>query len=345
MTEYRELKTSDFDYKLPAECIAQTPMEPRDHSKLLVLNRNYGAISHDYFYNLPQLLVPGDVMVFNDSRVLPARFYGTKLGTGGKVELLLLTRRQPNVWEALVKPAKRLKPGTQFQIGNNANNTVLAEITSAGDDGIRIITFSDETRLLGLGKIPLPPYIHTPLGNSERYQTVYAKEPGSAAAPTAGLHFTKSLIQQLTDKGIQCLYVTLHVGLDTFRPVSEQDPRQHIIHREYGVVTPEVAQSLAQAKQEGRRIIAIGTTSVRILEALARKPQIEGFSGWVDLFILPGHRFRLVDTMITNFHLPCSSLLMLVCAFAGKDLIMHAYQEAMAQQYRFYSFGDAMLIV
>ena len=347
------MKTSDFDYNLPPELIAQTPLEPRDQSRLLVLNRGKKSLEHRRFFEITDYLHDGDVLVFNDSRVIPARLSGRKTGGEGKLEILLLRRLEPNIWETLVKPAKRAKVGTKIELKvqnskfkTQSSKVITGEIIGAGDEGIRLIRFSDEALLSKSGQIPLPPYIHLPLEDAERYQTVYSRIPGSVAAPTAGLHFTPELINKMQSKGVECLFVTLHVGLDTFRPVREEDPLQHVIHREYGVLEQGVAQRLSRAKAEGRRIIAVGTTSVRLLEAAARAGvPIQPFAGWVDLFILPGYEFRMVDAMITNFHLPRTTLLMLVSAFAGKDLLMHAYQEAINEHYRFYSFGDAMLIV
>jgi S-adenosylmethionine:tRNA ribosyltransferase-isomerase len=341
------MKTSDFDYHLPPELIAQTPLEPRDQSRLMVLERTDGSIEHRRFSDLVAYLKAGDVLVFNDSRVIPARLKGKKADSGGKVELLLLRQLNHAVWETLIKPAKRVAIGTRLEIGDSGAN-VWAEITGEGEEGIKVIRFPEEMQLPKLGKIPLPPYIRTPLADEERYQTVYARAPGSVAAPTAGLHFTPRLLEQLEQKGIELLYVTLHVGLDTFRPVREDDPLKHPIHKEYGIVTQEVASRLAQARGEGRRIICVGTTTVRIIEGAAQASQespLEPFEGWVSLFILPGYQFRMVDALITNFHLPRSTLLMLVAAFAGKDFVINAYGEAIARKYRFYSFGDAMLIL
>jgi S-adenosylmethionine:tRNA ribosyltransferase-isomerase len=341
------LKTSDFDYELPPGYIAQTPAVPRDHSRLMVLSRGDGAIEGRLFYELPGFLHRGDVLVFNDTRVLPARLRGRRADSGGRVEVLLLRRIQAGVWEGLVRPGKQLVAGAKVEIESGDNEPVLAEIVGMGEDGVRTIAFSDESRLLRSGRVPLPPYIHTPLDDPERYQTVYARETGSAAAPTAGLHFTPELLRQIEDKGVDRLFVTLHIGLDTFRPVRVEDPHQHRVHREYGIVSAEVAARLSRARSEGRRIIVVGTTTVRLLEAVARQNaagSIEPFAGWVDLFILPGHEFRLVDGLITNFHLPRSSLLMLVSAFAGREMVRRAYEAAIAGGYRFYSFGDAMLI-
>jgi S-adenosylmethionine:tRNA ribosyltransferase-isomerase len=341
------MRTSDFDYDLPPELIAQTPIDPRDRSRLMVLNRTSGSTRHRRFSDLADYLKAGDVLVFNDSRVIPARLKGKKAETGGKVELLLLRQLDTAVWEVLLKPAKRVAVGTKLEIGDS-DDSISAEIIGEGEGGIKVIRFPQEMQLPKLGKIPLPPYIHTPLADAERYQTVYARVPGSVAAPTAGLHFTPQLLEKLKEKGIELLFVTLHVGLDTFRPVREEDPLKHPIHKEYGIVNEDVANRLNKAKGEGRRIICVGTTTVRIIEGAAqatKKSDIEPFEGGVSLFILPGYRFRLVDALITNFHLPRSTLLMLVAAFAGKDFIFNAYEEAIAQKYRFYSFGDAMLIL
>jgi len=341
------VKTSDFDYFLPSELIAQTPVEPRDRSRLMVLNRSDSSIEHRQFYELTDYLLAGDVLVFNDSRVIPARLVGRKVTSGGRVEILLLRQIDTGVWEALVKPGKRVSIGTGVEITTNGAK-VLAEVTGLGQDGVKLIRFSDETLLPELGKIPLPPYIHLPLTRPERYQTVYAEAAGSVAAPTAGLHFTPELIERIKRKGVHCLFVTLHVGLDTFLPVREDSPLEHPIHKEYGMIGREVAGCLSQAKAEGRRIIGVGTTTVRILEEVAQASsplQLQPFEGWVSLFILPGYRFRMVDALITNFHLPRSTLLMLVTAFTGKALVTGAYEEAIAWKYRFYSFGDAMLIL
>jgi S-adenosylmethionine:tRNA ribosyltransferase-isomerase len=341
------MKTSDFDYQLPQELIAQVPLEPRDRSQLMVLRRSSGSMEHRHFADLPEYLKAGDVLVFNDSRVIPARLKGRKAESGGKVELLLLRQREKAVWEVLLKPAKRVAVGARLEIGD-ADDNIAAEIVGEGEGGIKVIRFPEEMQLPKLGKIPLPPYIHTPLADAERYQTVYARVPGSVAAPTAGLHFTPRLLEQLKEKGAELLFVTLHVGLDTFRPVREEDPLKHPIHKECGIVTKEVAERLNKARGEGRRIICVGTTTVRIIEGAvqaSRESLPEPFQGGVGLFILPGYKFRLVDALITNFHLPRSTLLMLVAAFAGRDFILNAYQEAIARKYRFYSFGDAMLIL
>jgi S-adenosylmethionine:tRNA ribosyltransferase-isomerase len=348
------MKTSDFDYNLPPEFIAQHPIEPRDSSRLMVLRRDTGAIEHRHFYDILNYFHQGDVMLFNDSRVIPARLKGKRAGSGGAVEILLLRRREENIWEALVKPARRLNTGARIEIISNAlaatslPEKITAEITGIGEDGTRVVRFSGEAGLLAAGEMPLPPYIHAHLENPERYQTVYAKVLGSAAAPTAGLHFTPALLKKIEERGVRCLFTTLHIGLDTFRPVNEEDPREHRIYREYGVLGRDAARELSLAKNEGRRIICVGTTATRIVEhaaGISRNAAVEPFEGWVDLFILPGYRFRMVDVLLTNFHLPKSTLLMLVSAFAGKETIDKAYREAIAEGYRFYSFGDAMLIM
>ena len=347
------MKTSDFDYSLPAELIAQTPIEPRDQSRLMLLNRSKGSIEHRHFSELTDYLRAGDVLLLNDSRVIPARLNGRKVDSGGRVEILLLRRISTATWETLVKPGKRVNIGATieitdgFAVSGSPEPRVLAKVIGLGQDGIKVISFSDESLLLQLGKVPLPPYIHTLLAHPGRYQTVYANQDGSVAAPTAGLHFTPELLGALERKGVNCLFVTLHIGLDTFRPVKEDDPLEHSIHREYGVLGSEVAGQLSQARQEGRRIICVGTTTVRLVEQVAQNSNevlLEPFADWVSLFILPGYRFRVVDALITNFHLPKSTLLMLITAFTGKDFINRAYEEAVTLGYRFYSFGDAMLI-
>ncbi|OGO19122.1 MAG: tRNA preQ1(34) S-adenosylmethionine ribosyltransferase-isomerase QueA [Chloroflexi bacterium RBG_16_50_9] len=342
------MQTSDFDYFLPQELIAQTPIEPRSQSRLMVVNRSDGSLEHHRFFEIIDYLREGDVLVFNNSLVIPARLKGRRGANEGKVEILLLRRLSLNLWETLVKPARRIKVGTVIEITGNPGITVTAETVSAGDGGSRVMKFSDEKLLPELGEIPLPPYIRTPLTDPSRYQTVYADVAGSVAAPTAGLHFTPELIDKIRAKGVRCLFTTLHIGLDTFQPVREDDPLEHKIHKEYGVLSQEVAEELSKARREGRRIICVGTTATRLVEAAAQASspdEIQPFNGWVDLFILPGHRFRVVDALITNFHLPRSTLLMLVTAFGGKELIDKAYREAIARQYRFYSFGDAMLII
>ena len=346
------MKTSNFDYTLPQELIAQTPVEPRDSSRLMVVNRADGSIEHRRFYDIIEYLRAGDVLVCNESLVIPARIYGRKADSGGRVEILLLHRLEEGIWEALVRRGKRLRIGSRVALDDvvkeNASTHVTAEVVGQGEGGIKVIRFSDETLLSEMGEVPLPPYISTPLSRHERYQTVYARVAGSVAAPTAGLHFTPELLDRLEKKGVRLLFVCLHIGLDTFSPVREEDPREHHIHREYGMVSEEAANELAEAKEQGRRVICVGTTTVRILEQLAElypPEQIQPFDDWVSLYILPGHRFRMVDALVTNFHLPRSTLLMLVTAFAGEKLINDAYREAIDSGYRFYSFGDAMLII
>lgn len=346
------MKTSEFDYLLPAELIAQTPMEPRDHSRLMVLHRGNGSIEHRRFFEIADFLKPGDILLLNNSRVIPARLRGQREG-GGKAEILLLRRLDPSIWEALVRPARRVKVGEKIKViggeHESLESSTLVEVLERGEQGLRIIHFAEEALLEKLGQTPLPPYIHTPLSDRERYQTVYAKVKGSVAAPTAGLHFTPHLLDKFAEKEIDLAFVTLHVGLDSFRPIRVEDPHQHPMHREYGELTEELTTKIASAKAKGSRIICVGTTTVRLLEQAALTASeaeiLKPFKGWTSLFILPGHQFRLVDGLITNFHLPRSTLLMLVCAFAGKGLIDHAYQEAIRLGYRFYSFGDAMLII
>jgi S-adenosylmethionine:tRNA ribosyltransferase-isomerase len=342
------MKTSDFDYELPAERIAQVPLETRDESRLLVLTRPEKAIEHRRFHEIDQFLRKGDLLVFNDSRVIPARLWGRRQ-TGGKVELLLLRHIDVGRWEALVKPAKRIGVGERLQISNSEAGETWAEVMGRGQQGVMTLRVPDDRILESLGEVPLPPYIHVPLEDPERYQTVYARIKGSAAAPTAGLHFTPQLLEVLERKGIDFAFVTLHVGLDTFRPVRDEDPRDHHIHREYGELGEESAAKISRARQEGRRVVIVGTTTLRLLEGIAAQEDLggglHGFRGWIDLYILPGFRFRVTDALITNFHLPRSTLLMLVSAFAGRELIQRAYEEAKCLDYRFFSFGDAMLIL
>ena len=346
------MKTSDFDYVLPQELIAQTPVEPRDNSRLMVVNRADATIEHRRFYDIIDYLRAGDVLVFNESLVIPARLYGRKVDSGGRVEILLLRRLEEGIWEALLRRGKRLRIGSWISIGDETNDgtspCIMAEVVGQGEGGLKVIRLSDETLLSELGKVPLPPYISTPLTHPERYQTVYARVAGSVAAPTAGLHFTPELLDSLEKKGVRLLFVCLHIGLDTFSPVRVEDPGKHHIHREYGIISENVANELSEAKRQGRRVICVGTTTVRILEQVAQlyqPEQLQPFADWVSLYILPGHRFRMVDALLTNYHLPRSTLLMLVTAFAGKNLIDNAYREAIEAGYRFYSFGDAMLIL
>jgi S-adenosylmethionine:tRNA ribosyltransferase-isomerase len=339
------MKTSDFDYELPPERIAQTAIEPRDHSRLMVINRRDGSLEHRRFYEVGDYLHPGDLVVCNDSRVIPARLLGRKLDGGAKIELLLLRRLEKGLWETLARPGRRLKTGTKVQLGNNP--VIQVQVTDKTESGTVIVRLLDEEGLEKAGFVPLPPYIHHPLDNPERYQTVYAQEKGSVAAPTAGLHFTHKLMASLQEKGVKFVFVTAHLALDSFRLVQVEDPAQHVIHKEYGVITFQAASEINRARSEGRRIVCVGTSTVRVLEHAAKVSEkgVDPFSDWIDLFILPGHRFKMVDTLITNFHLPRSTLLMLVSAFAGRELILRAYAEATRFSYRFYSFGDAMLII
>jgi S-adenosylmethionine:tRNA ribosyltransferase-isomerase len=336
------MKTSDFNYNLPPDFIAQTPVEPRDSSRLLVLKRDTGAIEHSVFRDIGKYLHPGDLLVVNRTRVIPARLYARK-PTGGRVEVLLLRREDLLTWECLVG-GKGLSSGKSIAIENGPN----AEIVAVLEGSRRRLRFAEpiEPFFSRVGNVPLPPYIHAPLQDPERYQTVYSREPGSAAAPTAGLHFTTRLMDELKTQGINFAEVTLHVGLDTFAPVMEEDPEQHQIHTEWCEVPPATVDAITQARQSGGRIVAVGTTSVRTLESAAKagKDSLISFSGPTNLYILPGYRFRLVDAMITNFHLPKSTLIMLVSAFAGRERILNAYTVAMQEHYRFYSFGDAMFI-
>ncbi len=341
------MKTSDFDYDLPPHYIAQVPIEPRDAARLLVLERATGDLHHARFSDLGRFLRPGDVLIFNDTRVIPARLQARK-ATGGKAEVLLLKRRAPLTWEALVG-GQGLGAGSVLVIDGEAN--LRATIEQAYDGARRLVRFSRPiTPLLDkVGHVPLPPYIHASLEDRERYQTVYARAPGSAAAPTAGLHFTPELVERLQAAGVLVDYVTLHVGLDTFAPVAEEDAAEHAMHGEWCELRPAVAARINLAKREGRRVIAVGTTSVRTLESATQNAHgaeaVAPLAEQTDLFILPGHHFRVVDAMITNFHLPRSTLLMLVSAFAGREAILRAYDAAKREGYRFYSFGDAMLIV
>ncbi len=335
------LKTSDFDYDLPQEFIAQTPAEPRDSSRLLVLHRETGKIEHRIFREIGDYLHAGDLLVLNRTRVIPARLYARK-DTGGKVEILLLRREEARVWQCLVG-GKGLRAGKRLTLEDGLG----AEILEVLEGGERRIRFEEpvESHFPQLGNVPLPPYIHKKLEDPERYQTVYAREPGSAAAPTAGLHFTPQLLESLQARGIRLAEVTLHVGLDTFAPVKEENPAKHRIHTEWREVSPAAAEAISAAKRAGRRVVAVGTTSVRTLESAAEGEELRPARGSTSLFILPGYRFRVVDAMVTNFHLPKSTLIMLVSAFAGRERILQTYEIAKREGYRFYSFGDAMLIL
>lgn len=340
------MKTSEFTYDLPPELIAQHPLPDRSASRLLCLNKASGAIEHRHFTDITEYIKPGDCLVLNDTRVLPARLYGQKENTGGKIEFLLLNRISRDEWEVILKPGRKAKPGARFTFGGGK---LTAEILRTVNDGNRIVRFFYsglfEHVLDELGEMPLPHYITEPLQDKERYQTVYSKHNGSAAAPTAGLHFTKELLAQLEQKGISLAYVTLHVGLGTFRPVKVDDVENHKMHSEFYVVDQKAADVINHARANGGRIIAVGTTSTRVLETAADKNGIvTAGSGWTDIFIYPPYQFKAVDALITNFHLPESTLLMLVSALAGKEYMMNAYDQAVKERYRFFSFGDAMFI-
>lgn len=334
---------TDFDYDLPQELIAQHPMEPRDHSRLLVVDKKTGEIEHKHFYDLVNYLKPGDVLVFNDTRVIPARLHGTK-DTGAHVEVFLLTRRDATDWEVLVRPGKKLQVGAKI----NFSDELSCEVIEHTDFGGRVVRFKYdgifEEILDRLGETPLPPYITAPLEDKERYQTVYNRERGSAAAPTAGLHFTKELLQKIKEIGCEEVFVTLHVGLGTFRPVSEAKIEDHKMHKEFYTVSQEAADAVNKAKAEGRRIIAVGTTAVRTLEAAGADGQLHACSSWTNIFIYPGYKFRLVDDLVTNFHLPQSTLLMLVSTLSTREIMLQTYKKAVEEKYRFFSFGDAMFI-
>lgn len=340
------LQTKDFYYDLPKELIAQTPLEPRDSSRLLMLSKDTGEISHKHFYDIIDCLNPGDCLVLNDSRVLPARIYGIKEGTGAQVEFLLLTHRETDVWEVLCGPGKRAKPGSRFTFGDGL---LQAEIIEIVDDGNRLVRFTYDGNfyeiLEKIGQMPLPPYITEDLKDNERYQTVYSKELGSAAAPTAGLHFTPELLEKVKEKGVKVAFVTLHVGLGTFRPVSAEKVLDHKMHSEHYYLPKETADIINETKKNGHRVIAVGTTSCRTLESVATNEGcIKESAGWTNIFIYPSYRFKVLDGLITNFHLPESTLIMLVSALAGYNHIMNAYRVAVEEKYRFFSFGDAMFI-
>lgn len=334
---------TDFDYELPQELIAQHPMESRDHSRLLVVDKHTGELQHKHFYDLVDYLRPGDVLVFNDTRVIPARLHGTK-DTGAHVEVFLLTRRDATDWEVLVRPGKKLQVGARI----NFSDELSCEVIEHTDFGGRVVRFKYEgifeEILDRLGETPLPPYITAPLEDKERYQTVYNRERGSAAAPTAGLHFTKELLAKIKELGCEEVFVTLHVGLGTFRPVSEANIEDHKMHKEFYTVSQEAADAINKAKAEGRRIIAVGTTAVRTLESAGADGTLKAGGNWTNIFIYPGYKFRFVDELVTNFHLPQSTLLMLVSTLATRDIMLATYKKAVEERYRFFSFGDAMFI-
>lgn len=340
------MKTSDFYFDLPEELIAQVPILDRSSSKLMVLDKETGEISHKIFKDIIDYLNPGDCLVLNNTRVIPARLIGSKEGTGGKIEFLLLKRNEDDTWETLVKPGKRAKIGTRFSFGDGK---LIAEVVGIGDDGARIVKFEYEgifeEVLDELGNMPLPPYITERLEERERYQTVYSKHNGSAAAPTAGLHFTDELLEKIKAKGVDLAFVTLHVGLGTFRPVKVDNVLEHDMHSEYYMVSQEAADKINKAKENGNRVITVGTTSTRTIESVAdENGKMKEASGWTKIFIYPGYKFKVVDNLITNFHLPESTLIMLVSALAGKENVLNAYNNAVENKYRFFSFGDAMFI-
>lgn len=339
------MKTSDFYYELPQELIAQYPLTDRDHSRLMTVNRRTGEISHQSFYDIIDFLQKGDVLVLNDTRVMPARIFGHRLEKEEKIEFLLLKKDAENCWECLCKPGKKAKIGTEIIFSPQLKAKVM-DITESGS---RILAFEYEgifeEILDRLGEMPLPPYIHQKLEDKERYQTVYSKYEGSAAAPTAGLHFTEKLLQQIKDKGVEVCYITLHVGLGTFRPVKVEDVNEHHMHSEFYTVSEETEKKINDAKREGRRIIAVGTTTTRTLETIANTDgTVSAKSGWTDIFIYPGYHFKCVEALITNFHLPESTLVMLVSAFSSQEIVLEAYQEAVKERYRFFSFGDSMFL-
>ncbi len=340
------MKTDDFDFDLPLELIAQVPLEKRDSSRLMVVDKKTGEITHDVFSNIIDYLNKDDVLVLNDTKVIPARIIGEKKDTGAIIKLLLLKNTTGDTWEVLAKPAKRVKVGSEISFGNGE---LKCTCTKIGEDGIREVTFTYNgifyEILDKLGTMPLPPYIKEKLSDKDRYQTVYAKHIGSSAAPTAGLHFTNELLKKISEKGIKICYVTLHVGLGTFRPVNVTDVKNHKMHSEFYQMSADTAKILNNAKRNGHRIISVGTTSTRTLETIMSKyNEFKETSGWTDIFIYPGYTFKAIDAQITNFHLPKSTLIMLVSAFASKELILSAYKEAVENKYRFFSFGDAMLI-
>ena len=340
------MDVKDFNFDLPQELIAQDPLDDRASSRLLVLDKETGATRHMHFFDLPTLLGPGDCLVLNDSRVLPARLLGHREPTGGAVEVLLLIDRGDKVWECLVRPGRKLKPGTRLSFGDGS---LKAEVVEVCEGGNRLVRFEYEGIFLEtlerLGKMPLPPYIKAELSDPERYQTVYSREVGSAAAPTAGLHFTRALLEQVQEMGVKVCYVTLHVGLGTFRPVKEEEITDHEMHSEYCMISAETAETINRTKREGGRVICVGTTSCRTIESWAAEDgTLKECAGWTNIFIYPGYRFKALDCLITNFHLPESTLIMLVSALAGREHVLAAYKEAVEQRYRFFSFGDAMFI-
>ncbi len=340
------MKTSDFNYNLPENLIAQTPLEKRDHSKLMVLHKDNGKIEHKHFYDILDFINPGDCLILNDSRVLPARIYGIKDGTGAKVEFLLLNQKDKDTWEVLAGPGKKAKPGTSFTFGGGLLKANVLEVTDSGNRIVKFICKENFYSVLDkIGQMPLPHYITEKLNDKERYQTVYSNYPGSAAAPTAGLHFTQELLEKAKEKGINIGFVTLHVGLGTFRPVKSETIEDHHMHSEHYELSQQTAELINKTKESGHKVFAVGTTSCRTIESVYKNENaICQSEGWTDIFIYPGYKFNVLDGLITNFHLPESTLIMLVSAFAGYDNTMNAYKIAVDKKYRFFSFGDAMLI-
>ena len=344
----RKFKTSDFNYDLPQSSIAQFPAEPRDHCKLMILDKKTGNLNHVKFFEILKFLQEGDLLVFNDTKVFPARLYGTDKKSLKPIEILLLSKIEDGLWTSLVKPGKRMRLGSKFVIGNQQNQ-IHGVVEQVNDSGSRIIRIDDDSLIYKLGELPLPPYIKKSVGTSDNYQTVYAKHEGSVAAPTAGLHFTQSLLEQIKLKKIETLFVTLHVGWDSFRPVKDENLENHQMHSEYWELSDEAAIKIKNAKNEGRRVISVGTTALRLLENVADisggYENIKGGTGWADIFITPGYEFQIADGLITNFHLPKSTLLMLTSALSSTEIILDSYKVAVTNNYKFYSFGDAMLII
>jgi len=342
------MRLSDFDYHLPPELIAQHPVAERDHSRLMLIDRRRQSVEHRHFHEISRYLNPGDTLVLNDSRVIPARLNGVIEGSGRRAEVLLLKHLEDGAWEALARPGRRLMPGSRVTVAGikpGIEEKLTVSILKAGEGGLRIVSLGGKALPDGYGSMPLPPYIHARLDDDDDYQTVYSRPEGSAAAPTAGLHFTTGLLDGLKRKGINTAFVTLHVGLDTFQPVRAEDPSKHHIHTEYGLVSRDTADLVNDTRSRGKRVVAVGTTSVRLIEAVSQEGRAGPFEGQVGLFILPGYRFQVTDAMVTNFHLPKSTLLMMVSAFAGREFILDCYEVAKKEGYRFFSFGDAMLIV
>jgi len=340
------VKASDFDFYLPQELIAQHPLEKRDEARLMVLDKQSGNIEHKVFRDVLDYLEEGDCLVLNDTRVLPARLFGTKEGSGGKMEFLLLKRKEKDLWETLVKPGRRAQIGSRFLFGNGE---LKAQVVAIGEEGSRLVRFEYEgifeEVLDRLGQMPLPPYIKEKLEDKEMYQTVYSREQGSAAAPTAGLHFTEELLKRIEEKGVKLAFLTLHVGLGTFRPMKVENIDEHVMHSEYYSLSKESAEAINSCKENGNKVVAVGTTSTRTLETIGGEDsRVREQSGWTDIFIYPGYEFKIVDALITNFHLPKSTLLMLVSALSSRDIILNAYETAVKEKYRFFSFGDAMII-